>query len=251
VPARPSPRRIAKAAVEALELGPPIEEARRRLWRARGKQIVHLLHIGKTGGTAVQTALTPSLVAPRHVVRLHNHGFRLADVPETDACFFFLRDPVSRFVSGFNSRLRQGKPRHDTPWSAAERRAFERYPTPDALATALGTTDLAQLAEAAQAMGAIGHLRTSFADWLGDEEALRARRESILLVGRQETLDTDFARLTDLVGLPRCTLPRDDVGAHRTPAGMSTTLSDDAIENLRAWYRRDYELLDFCERELR
>ena len=38
------------------------------------------------------------------VVHLHRHAVRLRDVPVGEKFFFFVRDPVSRFVSGFHSR---------------------------------------------------------------------------------------------------------------------------------------------------
>jgi hypothetical protein len=33
---------------------------------------------------------------------------------------------------------------------------------------------------------------------------------------------------------------------HRTPAGMDTHLSEEGERNIRAWYRGDYEIYDWC-----
>ena len=41
-----------------------------------------------------------------------------------DEVVVILRDPVARFVSGFNSRQRQGMPKHFNAWKPAEERAF-------------------------------------------------------------------------------------------------------------------------------
>ena len=92
--------------------------------------VVHFLHISKTGGTAVKHALHDSLALTRCALLLHGHRVKLMDVPDGEKAAFFLRDPVSRFCSGFYSRKRQGRPRFDFPWSPAEELAFGRFSTP-------------------------------------------------------------------------------------------------------------------------
>src|SRR5205823_2768329 len=101
------------------------------------KELVNLLHVGKTGGTAVKHALRTALHAGGYCIRLCRHGVRLRDVPPGEKVVFFVRDPASRFVSGFYSRLRQGRPRYTSPWSRAEKAAFGRFGTPNDLAAAL------------------------------------------------------------------------------------------------------------------
>ena len=78
-------------------------------------------------------------------------------------------------------------------------------------------------------MNGINHVRSRLSDWLGDEDLLRARRDRIILVGWQETLDADFRRLVDLLGLPTSTsLPTDEAAAHRsTPDGSREVLSEE------------------------
>ena len=68
---------------------------------------LHFLHIGKTGGTAVKHALKP-VAAAGHLM-LHGHDVRLHDVAPGEQVFFFLRDPLSCFVSAFYSRQREGR----------------------------------------------------------------------------------------------------------------------------------------------
>ena len=70
---------------------------------------VHFLHIGKTGGTAIKAAL--KAYPPAVTLHVHPHRFALADVPRGERVFFFVRDPLSRFVSAFHSRKRRGLPR--------------------------------------------------------------------------------------------------------------------------------------------
>ena len=80
---------------------------------------LHFLHIGKTGGSAVKEA-----IAGRPGIALHEHGARLRDIPQGEPVFFTVREPLARYVSAFNSRLRAGRPRYDVPWSPDEAKAF-------------------------------------------------------------------------------------------------------------------------------
>jgi hypothetical protein len=214
--------------------------------RVRGQRVVHMLHIRKTGGTAVKAALAAVETPPGLRLMLHPHRVSLDDVPASDEVFFFLRDPVARFVSGFESRRREGRPAHYHPWSQAERRAYERFSTAESLATALTSVDDAERHAAERAMNSINHVKSRLSDWLGDEALLKARRSRILLVGWQETLDLDFRRLVDLLGLPPdTTLPTDEGAAHRSaPDGTHEVLSAQAAATIRDWYASDYELID-------
>ncbi len=213
--------------------------------RREGLRVVHMLHIGKTGGTAVKAVLLGQS-PPGTRLMLHHHGVSLADLPADDDVFFFLRDPVTRFVSGFESRRREGRPAHYHPWSPAERAAFGRFPSAEALALALGASDPVERTRAAKAMNGITHVRSRLADWLVDEDLVRARRERIVFVGWQESLDVDFARLVELLGLaPGTKLPRDEAAAHRAPErATARELSIAAAAPIRAWYAGDYRFID-------
>lgn len=208
---------------------------------------LHFLHIRKTGGTAVKHALASALV-PFELI-LHDHATRLRDIPPGERVFFFLRDPVDRFVSGFNSRMREGRPRYHYPWSEAERSAFGRFQSPDALASALGSTDPVDQAAAKAAMSAIRHLSTTYVDHLGEGSYLLERRADMFFIGRTEALDHDLERLCLRFGLPTSVrLPTDDIAAHRAPPGSPTALSPASKDTLRAFYRKDIELMALCER---
>jgi hypothetical protein len=111
----------------------------------RQKQRAHFLHPGKTGGTALKAALAPVALDGRYEIHLHRHNVLLSDISLGDRVFFSVRAPLDRFVSGFNSRRRQGRPRYDIPWSAAEERAFTTFTSPDALGRALSSNDPEEL----------------------------------------------------------------------------------------------------------
>lgn len=215
------------------------------IWR--GREIVHHLHIGKTAGTAAKTIFEQCPVTARYVVHGHSHSYRLRDVPPGDKVVFFLRDPIDRFVSGFYSRRREGRPRLHIPWSEEERAAFEHFETPNQLALALSSADRAERERAERAMNGIKHVQSSYWDWFDNEAYLRSRWSDVLFVGFQESFDRDMARLQALLGIPaHVKPPTDDVAAHRNPENVDRSLEPKAVENLRNWYRNDYDFLRIC-----
>lgn len=220
-----------------------LSRVRAEQWRDRLLRMsrVHMLHIGKTGGTALMAALREAPPSGSRVL-FHKHYFRLADVPVGEKCFFVVRDPVTRFVSGFFSRQRHGRPRYNTSWNEGEEQAFARFATPNALALALSSRDSALRQTAEAAMGNIAHVRDHLHHWLRNEAYLRERRADVLFVGSQERLGSDVGALSDLLAC-RIDLPADDVASHRNPAHLDRKLDEEAVANLRSWYRSDYALL--------
>jgi hypothetical protein len=209
----------------------------------------HFIHVGKTGGTAVKHALQP--VASRFNIVLHSHETTLPDIPEGERVFFFLRDPVTRFVSGFNSRKRRGMPRIFSPWNRAERKAFRRFPTAIELARSLYKRDRTISAAAEDAMRGVGHVNSRFLDWFVSPDYLLSRLSDVILIGFQETIQDDFNTLRAILRLPSdISLPCDPVLAHKTPPGFVTDLDDEATANLRRWYAEDIRFYEFCK-ELR
>ena len=239
-------RHIARLLTSARPPSPAVRLVR----RVQGRSYVHVFHIKKTGGTAMRHALLSHRITPKYVVILRFHDGVLASVPKGDKIVFTVRDPLDRFVSGFYSRQRQGQPKYFLPWSPDERIAFEKFETPEQLALALSSDDADLRACAEHSMRTIGHVRSSYWDWFGDEAQVRDRWSDVLMVAHTKTLSADFETLKDLLGLDKgIGLPEDDVQAHRTPSNLDKRLSPTATDNLRAWYAGEYRFLELC-REL-
>lgn len=223
---------------------------RKRAARAQGRQIVNLLHIGKTGGTAIKHVFRQNLDTEKAAIFIWRHVVTLKHVPEGEKVIFVTREPISRFISGFFSRQRQGLPRHHMPWTPAEERAFAEFTTPNELGLALSSTNGAKRERAETAMRGIKHVGSSYWDWFVDETYFRSRFPDILYIGRQENLSADFQVMKNLLGLPAAAdLPNDDVQAHRNPVTANKKLEEAALANLKRWYVREFEFLDVC-REL-
>lgn len=211
---------------------------------------LNVLHIGKTGGTALKHVLAERQDSSRYQLLFRGHDVTLADVPAGERFMFLIRDPLTRFVSAFNGRLREDRPRYYYPWRDEERVAFAIFTTPDQLAGALSSPNEELREQAEAAMHGIGHVNTPYTFWFPNESAFRGRLADVFFIGLQDRLDEDFELLKRKLGLPEdAALPRDEEVAHKTPAGFDDQLSDVARTNLERWYGRDVAFVELC-REL-
>lgn len=217
----------------------------------RGARVpgVHLLHISKTGGTSLKKFLRQNNIdhtADGRRLVVHPHATRLSDVlgrDQTNQAAFFLRDPVSRFVSGFNDRLRQSAPKAFVPWTREEKVAFGHFQTPNDLAEALSAPDPVHQDRAFSATDSIFHTRLHYTDWLRNPEYLGSRIERILFVGFQETYDEDIGRFLTMIGVDASLHPEH---SNQAPDDDQRELSEPAQENLRRWYADDIELYEWA-----
>jgi len=222
---------------------------RQKFHRARGRQVLHFLHVSKTGGTAIKHVLKAHRVTSVHAIVLHGHRFTLREMPKGDGAVFCLRSPTSRFVSGFYSRQRQGQPRYFGPWTPDEKIAFAQFQTPNHLALALSSADDAERLQAEKAMRSIEHVKSGYSKWFESEEYLLSRLADIFFIGFQETLAEDFETLKSKLGLPSSLkLPTDDITAHRNPDHVDKNLDAQAIKNLNRWYAEDFRFFALCQK---
>ena len=218
--------------------------------RLQNRRIVHFLHIPKTGGTALTAALSGHETSSDYEIVLHDgHELKLSDVPLGEKVFFFMRDPISRFVSDFYGRQRQDLPRYDhVPWEPNEEAVFRRFSTPNELALALSSDNQQLQIAAATGIKSLLHLKAPLQTWFKSESYLLSRRSDILLIGFQETMNEDFELLRRIVNLPaEVNLPQDEVAAHKNPIHVDRRLDAEAIRNLKVWYEKDYRFFDMCK----
>ena len=213
------------------------------------KEIVHFLHIGKTGGSAIKAVLNNNLETLKYIIKVHKHNVSIKDIPVGEKIVFFLRDPISRFVSGFYSRQRKGRPRHNIEWTALEKEVFENFPTPNALALAFSNTmGIEKYLFAKQAMNSIGHL-SHYNYWYIDFPYFKSRQNDILFIGFQESLESDFLDLKKILKIPlEEKLPIDDIGAHRNIKGLDKDIDKNAMLTLIDWYKEDIAFVKLCQK---
>lgn len=213
---------------------------------------VTLLRIGKTGTTALRIPLAVhNSSEPKIGINVVGHNVLLRDLvsEESGKIGFTIREPLSRFVSAFNSRLRMGRPRYDNPWNNAEAKAFGFFDTPNKLAEALYSENDEIRRRARRAMQAIRMVKKGYAHFLESVELLEAVKHRIVFIGAQEHLASDFEFLKKLLGAdPLLKLPEDDVISHKTPEGFDKALSDIGRANLTRFLSDDYTLYKWCAR---
>jgi hypothetical protein len=212
------------------------------------RRTVHVLHIGKTGGSAINHALAQAPENPSLHLILHGHDTPLEAIDPAEPVVFSLREPVARFVSAFHSRQRCGQPRYFFPWSELEQRVFAAFSTPQELAQSLADHSDRHHSLALEAMEGIRHFRR-LNHWLGTESFMLSRASQILFVTFQETLNRDFGTLRQVLELPvSVSLPTDDLQAHRNPAGLNKEIAAAGRQALNTWYREDASLIAACRR---
>jgi hypothetical protein len=217
--------------------------------KLRGKPVAHLIHVGKTGGTALRQTLLPYVDAGRYTIFLHGHSMTLPRLRHGEKAFFFQREPVSKFLSAFYYRQRQAQPYWHVPWWPEEALAFAQFRSANDLANALSAADGELRARAVHAMRSIHHVKDSVFRWLADETYFLSRLDDILFIGFQEQFGQDFEALKRILHLPDTVhLPTEDSGVYqKTPARLKY-LDATAEANLRAWYARDVEFYELCRR---
>ena len=208
------------------------------------------IHIGKTGGTLVRTVLRSLPEEHQAQFRIHGHDVTLTQALEARPhmpVFFSVRDPAEIFVSGFNSRRRQGRPTYDVPWNPRERIAFSLFDTPNDLAEALSAADPHLKACAEFSMLSINHVRNGLRRHLEGVDCLERHREDIAFILLQDRLEDDLRAFAGRVGAPlelAGTSPSERL--HAAQAEDATALSEAALANIGRWYRADREIYDWC-----
>jgi hypothetical protein len=193
------------------------------------------LHINKTGGGALRAVLQKF----RRSHRVFCPGHFVSAGDNEDTVLFTVRDPIARFVSGFNSAHRRD---NGGNWNPGEELLFPRYANANALAEAIFSETGARLA-----MRQISHIRRHQHSWFPGPavEWLSANRSRVLWVGFTDSLAADFERLKERLNLPAdLTLPV----VHRAPDNSETFLSELARENLSRWYSEDIRFVEWLRK---
>jgi len=216
---------------------------------------VNFLHIGKTGGSVIRNSLKKyakmgdySLVFNHHILAFHHHSYFLMKVPKGEKVVFFVREPISRFVSGFYSRKRKGKPLYNISWKKEEGEAFGLFETPNQLASALSSKKQSTRRAAILAMNSITHVKSSYWDWFKNKKYFISRLNDILFVGTQENLDKDFEKLKKILDVNKARLTRNKIKMHKNPPGLDKHLSLKSKRNLKKWYAKDFEFIKLCKK---
>ncbi len=180
-------------------------------WRAS------LLHIPKTGGTALGAALG------RYAHRM-GHGMTLMQLPLWPPIIAIVRDPVARWRSAWDMTARQRTNTYAP---------FERWGE--------NPNDYPKDPEAMQFLE--GHWGKAFwpqTYWLRDAPYALSR---CWYIAHTETLTEDFELLRDALDARGCEMPGPTHPARNAVPGSPTVLTDEAKDGIRDYYADDCALL--------
>ncbi len=157
--------------------------------------------------------------------------------PQVTRSLFFLRVPISRFVSGFFQSATAGSATLLYPLALRKKIAFDHFHLPNQLALALFDGGL----------GARESLRRNekyppregfILRWLEHERYFDLSADDILFIGLQENLATDFEALKSKNSFPtNLASLDDDLSSHRTPSDVDRSLQGKAVNDLMASHR--------------
>ena len=220
---------------------------RRVLRSTPRRRVVYFLHIGKAAGSQVKQMMAQvNREADGVLMKALAHDVTLVDLPEPSDYFFSIRDPISRFRSGFYSRKRRGRPLNDIAWTPHEQTAFANFEHAADLAEALFASGEEGM-KAAAAMKSIRHTAQDQIDWFALAGDIFTVRPPVWVL-RQEHLEADLKVLLDRLGVDFAPEARRDAkGAHANDYSGIPDLTETGIANLRRWYAQDFAFYEAVE----
>lgn len=224
--------------------------ARKKRGQDGRDQQICFLHIGKTGGTYIKSLFEEPNIKPSNLF-LGGHGDTLvstaANYGRTRKIAFTFRDPAERFVSGFLSRMRQGRPTYNINWTPAEAMAFTFFDTPNRLAEALSSQDERQKSAAYFAFTAILHLKLDYVHYLFSSQLLLEEFSRNNVAVCCETKNIDKHRVKILSALTGDAKVQDFHDARQNTGFETEPLSQLAKDNLKQFWHLEYELYETCQ----
>lgn len=212
------------------------------------KNFWSFLHINKCGGTNLDDAFKKINKLQKKIqIIKRSHNFKLRHLSQNQSYLISIRDPISRFVSGYYSRYRKGYPVTYKEWSLKEKDAFEKFPSANILAESLYEKNKRKNKDAFEAMNSIYHLNFFIKDFI---EPKFFKKKKPIYIFRTKNLKEDFKKFTKIYNLPNVNLSTKRKKKHNTIYGKKMKyLSNKAIKNLRTYYKKDFlvykKILDY------
>ena len=206
---------------------------------------LNFMHISKCAGTEIKRYIEYINSNSNISIKSNWHDVNLDQIPEDEYYFFSIRNPITRFVSEFYSRKRQGRPKYDNPWSFKESSAFADFPHANLLAESL-LSDGIEGDKARHAMSSIGFIWKNQVDWFNQDESFLITRPPLHVI-RQEHFDKDLSSFLQKIDVEfGLILRRDVVLSHMNDYSEMPQLSDLAISNLKQWFDKDFRFYQLC-----
>ena len=160
------------------------------------------MHLGKTAGTTVKSVVKSLKEHGEVTPFVTGHKISLQTVLErfpNAKLSITLRDPLERIISGFNSRLRQGRPIYDRMWTAREAAAFSLFNNVEDYFRACISTREFDISAARFTTRAVSQVSNGYARLFADALTVRSHITRFYCIGHisnmQQTLSGIFSPL--------------------------------------------------------
>lgn len=210
------------------------------------------MHVGKTGGTTINTFFRNchdlGLRVP--IVLNHNWSFQMTRLRYPKAkIIVVLRDPLERFVSGFNSRLREGRPLGH-PWRNDEAIAFSHFNNAKVFVDALSSNDHYDISAALYCFRTIDHLRRGYRYSFEGLHNNIEKSDRFLQVIRIEDIGNTIHEVVANLNTNKINKIPSIRTAHQAPVSSGSFLKKISEENLKKIHSRmqlEYETYHLIE----
>ena len=247
------------------------------LRNSQTSQVFHFIHIGRCAGTVIQKKFQEKFryeQMSKHSIKIttekseiwfHSHKISLDMIPLGHKVFFVIRNPIERFISGFNRRLIRGSPSsmknlrftllREEPgsnnWNSEEKLVFTKYNSVLEFIESMFSANKSLRNESLRNLRKIKHLGVlgSYWDFFANKEYLESRKEDILFALRLENLDADFSVLLGMLGISNpFKLPQLGAEANSNPTKTDINLlSPRLIRKMEKFLQKEFLFLDFCK----
>jgi len=160
-----------------------------------GKEVVYVIHINKTAGTSLVSSIRNlGWKAKKFFIVPLPHNVGIMDVPHHQKIAFFVRNPLTRFASGFEHVKHRGRPAYDYVLTDNEEYVFKHFQSFQELVEATNSPEGRLNELSVFAWSSVVHLRLNYRHYFGDIDYLRRQLDRIVFVGEQEDFAEDWKR---------------------------------------------------------
>ena len=225
-------------------------QVKREIRRQRAKGLnesIVFLHVPKTSGTSFRKFSTKAAAHGYPLplrIKHHCKFLLLTSVLPNAKIAIIARDPIERYISAFNSRLRGGRPQNNIPWNDKTAIAFSLFNDPIDWIEGLVSADDWTISAARYVRKNVNLIRYDYEFYFGSVETVH-QNASRLIVGTMKDYE-DFLRRV----LIHCDVEFDDVSQHlktyhkarRPTSELTEQLDPVARAKLMEYFADEYEI---------
>ena len=161
------------------------------------RELVYFLHVNKAAGTSAIAGIRKYAANSKtHIIVPLPHRYGLASIPRKAKVALFIRNPETRFASGFEHSYRKGFPHYNTNWSKQEIEVFKVFQSFSSLIQSMSSDDQTLRSIALSAWKHVFHLSHPYRHYLATYLFLQKNIDRIVFVGEQENFQSDWARFS-------------------------------------------------------